>query len=32
MVRQQFLDHVRYNVELTPDFWNIDTVVKKIKK
>ena len=32
MVRQQFLDHVRYNVELAPDFWNIDTVVKKIKK
>lgn len=32
MVRQQFLDHVRYNVELPADFWNIDTVVKKIKK
>jgi hypothetical protein len=32
MVRQQFLDHVKYNVELAPDFWSVDAVEKRIKK
>jgi hypothetical protein len=31
-VRQQFLDHVKYNVELAPDFWSVDAVEKRIKK
>jgi hypothetical protein len=32
MVRQQFLDHVHYNVPLAPDFWSVDAAEKRIKK
>jgi hypothetical protein len=32
MIRQQYIDHVRYNVSLAPDFWSVDAAEKKIKK
>lgn len=32
MVRQQYIDRAKYNVALAPDFWDVDTVAKRIKK
>jgi hypothetical protein len=32
MVRQQFIDHARYNEQLPTDFWSVDAADKRIKK
>lgn len=32
MVRQFFIDHVKYNEDLGPDFWNVDDAARRIKK
>jgi len=32
MVRQQFIDQAKYNVQLAPDFWDVDAATKRIKK
>jgi hypothetical protein len=32
MVREQFLDHAKYNQELAADFWSVDAAEKRIKK
>lgn len=32
MVRQFYVDEVKYNQDLGPDFWNADLITKKIKK
>jgi len=32
MTRQYFLSHVKYNQDLPPDFWNVETAVRRIKK
>ncbi len=32
MVRQYYIDRVRYNQTLPPDFWNVDAVERRIKK
>ena len=31
MTRQYYVDHVEYNRQLSPDFWNIDATAKRIK-
>jgi hypothetical protein len=32
MVRQQFIDHAKYNQDWGPDFWDVDAVTRRIKK
>jgi len=32
MTRQLFLDHVKYNQDLAPDFWSVDAADRRIKK
>lgn len=32
MVRQQYIDRARYNVDLPADFWSVDAAEKKIRK
>jgi hypothetical protein len=32
MTRQYYLSHVKYNQDLPPDFWNVESAVRRVKK